>query len=411
MSTLTINTRRFLQDMETLSQIGATPQGGVNRPCFSQAHLEARAWFRQRSNEADLELRIDSAGNHSAILRQEGASQSLLVGSHLDSVPFGGRYDGALGVVSALEVIRAVKDAGLRLPCHLEVIDFTDEEGHHLPYLGSRALAGFIEPDEFQQPIHGRPKFETGLALAGLTEEGILAAKRNPASLAGYLELHIEQGSRLATADMQIGIVQAITGIRSYHLLFLGKANHAGTTPMQGRQDAGLGASAFRLAAREIALQSAPDCVVNVGYMNFSPGALNVIPSQVETGLEIRSTNEASMDALEAALLAQAHKEAQRFDLGLEIQPHPRATPIHMHAEARAAISESAQALGLRAMEMPSGAGHDAQSLAKLTRAGMLFVPSAGGISHSPYEFTPPEDCVNGANVLLNAALRLAGHL
>jgi N-carbamoyl-L-amino-acid hydrolase len=408
MTPLTINASRFLGDFEALSRIGITPQGGVNRPGLSQAHLETRKWFRQRISEAGLELHTDGAGNHSAILRQDSASKTLLLGSHLDSVPYGGRFDGALGVVAALEVLRTVKEAGLHLPTHLEAIDFTDEESYHLDYFGSRALAGFTTPEELKTPISGREKFETGLALAGLSEAGILSARRDPASLAGYLELHIEQGSKLTSANMQVGIVIAITGIRSFHLLFHGKASHAGTTPMDDRQDAGLGASAFLLAARDITMSVTPDCVTNVGDMHFTPGVLNVIPGLVETALEIRSINEPSMDILEAALLKQAQIEAERFRLGLECKPHSRVLPIHMDTHAISLLIESAQALGLRYMEMPSGAGHDAQILAQVTRAGMIFVPSVGGISHSPLEYTKEEDCVNGANVLLGAVLRMA---
>lgn len=410
MTTLTINASRFLGDFEALSRIGATSQGGVNRPGLSQEHLEARKWFRQRLSEAGLEFHTDSAGNHSAILRQDGASKTLLLGSHLDSVPYGGRFDGALGVVAALEVLRAVKEAGLHLPYHLEAIDFTDEESYHLDYFGSRALAGFTTPEELKTPISGRDKFEASLALAGLSEAGILSARRDPASLAGYLELHIEQGPKLTSANMQVGIVIAITGIRSFHLLFHGKASHAGTTPMDDRQDAGLGASAFLLAAREIAMRVTPDCVANVGDMQFTPGVLNVIPGLVETALEIRSINDASMDILEVALLKQAQIEAERFGLGLEIKPHSRVLPVHMDTHVRSLLIESAQALGLRAMEMPSGAGHDAQILAQITKAGMIFVPSVGGVSHSPLEHTTEADCVNGANVLLNAALHMAGN-
>ncbi|MCJ7533781.1 MAG: Zn-dependent hydrolase [Anaerolineales bacterium] len=410
MTTLTINAARFLGDFEALSRIGATSQGGVNRPGLSQAHLESREWFRQCLSEAGLEFHVDSAGNHSAIFRQGGASKTLLLGSHLDSVPYGGRFDGTLGVVAALEVLRTIKEAGLHLPYHLEAIDFTDEESYHLDYFGSRALAGFTTPEELKTPISGRGKFEAGLALAGLSEAGILSARRDPASLAGYLELHIEQGPKLTSAHMQVGVVIAITGIRSFHLLFHGKTSHAGTTPMDDRQDAGLGASAFLLAAREIAMSKTPDCVANVGNMQFNPGVLNVIPGLVETALEIRSINEPSTDILEAALLKQAQIEAERFRLSLEIKPHLRVLPIHMDTHVRSLLIESAQALGLRYMEMPSGAGHDAQILAQVTKAGMIFVPSVGGISHTPLEYTKEEDCVNGANVLLGAALRMAGN-
>jgi N-carbamoyl-L-amino-acid hydrolase len=409
MATLTINQERFKTDFEALSKIGATAQGGVNRPAFSPAHIKARDWFRKQALKAGLEVRIDGAGNNSAILHQDKASKTLLLGSHLDSVPDGGRFDGALGVVAGLEVLRTVKETELRLNTHLEVIDFTDEESSLVDYLGSRALAGLLQPEDLRAPMGGRSNFEVGLARSGMKEDEIFTARRDPGSLKGYLELHIEQGPRLEMAGARIGIVSAIVGIRAYHLIFQGKANHAGTTPMETRSDASLGASAFLLAAREITLRDAPDCVENVGNLHFSPGVFNVIPGQVDASLEIRSIDEASLDALETSLLARARIEAERFGLGLEIKAVSRALPVRMDPNAQSALWQATETLGLSPLTIPSGAGHDAQVLAQITSTGMVFVPSAGGVSHAPSELTIWEDCVNGANVLLGAAVRMAG--
>ena len=413
---LLINPDRFKDDFDALAQIGATGDGGVNRPALSAAHLEARRWFLARAAQAGLETRVDGAGNHSAILRSSNAEHrrpggaSLLLGSHTDSVPNGGRYDGALGIVAALEAVRTVKDAGLTLPVHLEAIDFTDEEGTLVGLLGSAAIAGNLSAEALKNPRGGRQALEEGMARAGLTEAGLLSARREPRSLAGYLELHIEQGPRLAQSAIAIGVVSGIVGITSYRLAYYGQANHAGTTPMDARADASLGASAFVLTAREMVLRDFAQhgCVVNVGQMNFKPGAFNIIPGAAEFSLEFRAPDARRLAELESALLGLAHLVGRQYRLKLEVEPAGTSTPAPMSQRAQAAIASAAGSLALTHTTLPSGAGHDAQSLAPLTDAGMIFVPSREGISHSPLEFTGWDDCVNGANVLLRAALKMA---
>jgi beta-ureidopropionase / N-carbamoyl-L-amino-acid hydrolase len=405
---LRINPHRFRQDFLALAAIGATPAGGVDRPTFSPAHLQARAWFARQVKEAGLELRVDGAGNHSAFLGCAGpGAPVLLLGSHLDSVPNGGRFDGALGVLAALEALRVVKEAGLSLKCSLEAIDFTDEEGTLFGLLGSRLLVGALEPHHLAHPRGGRAAFETGLQRAGLSEAGLLSARRDPAGLAGYLELHIEQSSRLQQAGASIGVVTVIVGIGSYRLTFIGQADHAGTTPLAERRDAGLGAAAFTLAARQLVLDSFPGCVVNVGSQRFHPGSFNIVPGRVELDLEFRAADLDTLHGLEAALLELAAAESARWELGLEalrLGLHP---PAEMSPLARQAVFQAAAGLELAAVPLSSGAGHDAQSLAPLCPAGMFFIPSTGG-SHSPRELAFWDDCLNGANLLLQAALRLA---
>jgi N-carbamoyl-L-amino-acid hydrolase len=381
----------------------------VHRPALSEAHLQARAWFRERIIQDGLDFRQDAAGNHSAFLacgQHNGAT--LMLGSHLDSVPQGGRFDGALGVLAALEVLRCVQETGLALPVNLEAIDFTDEEGTLVGLLGSRALAGRLQLEELQKPRGGRENLLAGLERAGLNESGLMAARRADGSLAGYLELHIEQGPRLLDSGADIGVVTTIVGICSYRLAFTGRADHAGTTPMDSRLDASLGAAAFTLAARRTVMESFPDCVVNVGEMSFEPGAFNIVPARANLALEFRSPEKETFNRLEIALMAAAQEETRRFGLGLEIEFLGRHQPTPMSAQAGAAIVAAADELGLKHIPLASGAGHDAQSLAELCPAGMIFVPSQGGASHSAREFSEWQDCVNGANVLLNAALKLA---
>ena len=397
---------RLREDFDALAAIGATPAGGVERPSLGDAHLAARAWFLARAEAAGLETSVDAAGNHSALLRRNGPT--LLLGSHLDSVPNGGRFDGALGVVAALHVLLTVQAAGLELPLTLEAIDFTDEEGTLVGLLGSEALAGVLAAESLEAPRGGRAALAAGLARAGLREDRLADARRDPASLAAYLELHIEQGPVLECAGAQIGVVTGIVGARSYSLHFRGAAAHAGTTPMDARQDAGLAAASFAVAAEELVVRNFPGCVATVGDVRLEPGAYNVVPGSAHLALEFRALETPELDVLETALLDRARNEAARRGVELGITPVGRWEPTTLDAGLGAVIERVAGGLGLASMRLPSGAGHDAQVLAGITRAGMIFVPSVGGLSHAPGELTAWEDCVNGANVLLAAALAIA---
>jgi beta-ureidopropionase / N-carbamoyl-L-amino-acid hydrolase len=392
------------QDFEALAAIGATPRGGVSRPTFSDAHSAARAWFLERARAYGLETRVDAAGNHSAVLPADGRP-TLLLGSHLDSVPDGGRYDGALGVVAALHVLVALR--GTELPYALEAIDFTDEEGTLVGLLGSEALAGTLKAESLSAPRGGREALLAGLERGGLREERLADARRDPASLAGYLELHIEQGPRLERAGAQIGVVTGIVGARSFRLGFRGAAGHAGTTPMDARRDAGLAAAAFAVAANELVVQDFPGCVATVGDLRLAPGAFNVVPGSARLSLEFRALDSAALDTLEAALLDRARAEAESRGVDLDVEPVGRWEPTALDPRVRAAVECAAAGLDLTTMELPSGAGHDAQALAAVAPAGMIFVPSVGGVSHDAREHTPWRDCLNGANVLLGAALEL----
>jgi len=427
---LRVNADRMLASFNQLALIGATAAGGVNRPTFSEAHLAARKWFRDEIERAGLDFRTDGAWNHSAVLpviasgakrsptskreiasgQQTPLAKTLLLGSHLDSVPDGGRFDGALGVIAALEVLRTVKENGIRLKVNLEAIDFTDEEGTLVGLLGSAAIAGHLSPEMLQSPRGGRDNLVEGMMRAGLTDESMLGAVRPKDSFAGYLELHIEQGKRLERAKLDIGVVSAIVGIWSYRLSFIGRADHAGSTTMDDRLDASLGASAFTLAAREMVMTKFPSCVVNVGKMDFAPGAFNIVPARVDVSLEFRSPDEDEFNKLDAALIALANTEATCFGLELIVENLGKHSPSIMSDKVQNAYKEACDDLGLSHTSLTSGAGHDGQSLADLCPVGMIFVPSVNGTSHSPKEFTEWEDCVNGANVLLQAALRLAAN-
>ena len=405
-----ISEDRFQRDFEELAAIGATPDGGVDRAALSEPHLEARKWFLAKAGQAGLETRIDAAGNHIAIARtgSEPKPRSLLLGSHLDSVPQGGRFDGALGVTAALEVLRVIAEENIALPFDVELYDFTDEEGRFVGLMGSQALAGLLTPAQLQTPGKDRGLFHEALDRAGMDVSRILEAARDPGSLAGYLELHIEQGLRLVEAEADLGIATSIVGIRSFRLHFIGRADHAGTTPLDKRFDAGLGASAFNLAAHQHVGRNHPGCVVTVGNMEFSPGAFNVVPKGVGVALEFRAETEEELDALESEILSLAAEQAQVFSLALEIDRLERAAPVRMDPGFQGAVAKASETLGLRSLPLSSGAGHDAQSLAQVCPAGMIFIPSIGGFSHSARESSEWSDCVKGANALLHTVLALA---
>ncbi len=407
-SALRIDSERLQASFDELAQIGATPEGGVHRPALSEVHLEARRWFLAQAKRAGLDVYVDGAGNHCALLRCGPAGgPTLLLGSHLDSVPQGGRFDGALGVLAALEVLQVVKARGLALNAHLEAIDFTDEEGHLVGLLGSLALAGQLREEHLQHPHGGRESFLEALDRAWLREGDLLAAARDPAGIAGYLELHIEQGPRLYDQGIAIGVVTSVVGIRSYRIRFVGRADHAGTTPMESRRDAAQGASAFTLAARELVVRDFPGGVVNVGNMEFYPAAFNVVPGMATLALQFRAEQMGTLEAMEAALLEQASLAAARFGLDLETERLESIAPAQMDARMQGAIARASDLLGLKHTFLTSGAGHDAQAMSSICSSGMIFVPSVGGFSHSAREFTAWQDCVNGANVLLQTALAL----
>jgi N-carbamoyl-L-amino-acid hydrolase len=407
----TIDEQRFAADLRALNEIGWAGTDGMQRTSFSAAHTEARRWLFARAADAGLATRVDAAGNHSVLLpATDPDAPTVMLGSHLDSVPHGGRFDGALGVLSALEVVRTVKDAGLQLPMTLEAVDLTDEEGTFVGTLGSWAIAGQLTAEMLRTPRSGREAMLEALRRQGLTEQGLLAdARRDPASIAAFLELHIEQGPVLERVGAEIGIVTGIRGNASFQVTFHGAARHAGTTPMEDRRDAGLGAAELILGVRELVTRDFDGCVANVGEVRLHPGAFNVVPEMARVKLEVRSLDDAELDALAGAARELAERIADRWGLGLDIDAVGRWAPSPTHERARRAIAGAAQRLGCSAIEMPSGAGHDAQVMARITTAGMVFIPSHDGISHHPDEHSDLQDCINGTNVLLGAALELAG--
>jgi len=395
-----IDGARLLADLAALAQIGRDGDGSLNRIAYSAADQAGRAWVAAQLQALGLRVRTDAAGNMIGWYAGTRDQPPIALGSHTDTVPNGGNYDGALGIVAALACVRALHAAGVRLRHPLEVINFAAEEATMAGgTTGSQAMAGLFNPAIFDKPAwDGRP-VRAHLLAAGLDPATFTTAQRAPGSLAAYLELHIEQGDLLTTAAVPIGIVEGFVGIRRYTVAFPGYANHAGTTPMQRRQDALVAAAPFITFVRDLAI--AHGIVGTIGTLTVSPGAPNVIPGRVELIVEIRGIDAAVLDRVEAALAEQARGAGAHFATVVS------KAPVRADARVVGALSTACEALGIAAIPMVSSAGHDAMSLATLCPQAMIFVPSQGGVSHSPDEYTTPEDCVNGARVLLAGLLQL----
>ncbi len=417
---LRINQTRFLSTIDEMARIGLLPDeagGGRDRRPFSAADRAARRYFREAAEAGGLRVRLDQAANLSARLEYDDEdAPTLLIGSHLDTVPHGGAYDGALGVLAGLEVALTLQESGVRLPFHVEVVNFTDEEGRFGYFFGSRALTGvhteasiaaFLDAADEAEEFDDLPAMWAQVP-GQLDPEAVLAARRPGDSLAGYLELHIEQGPRLEAANVPIGVVSAIFGRRAWYLTFLGRADHAGTTPMGLRADALVAAARFIAAAPERVAADFPEAVVTCGNVEVKPGVANVTPREVTVWVEFRAGTEAELDGIDEALRRLAEEVAAGPGLAAQVDARSSSHPTPMDSGMQSLIQQAADSLGYATHSLPSGAGHDAQMLAAITPTGMLFVPSKDGRSHSPAEYTPPEDLVAGANVLLHAVLALA---
>ncbi|MBI3329703.1 MAG: Zn-dependent hydrolase [Nitrospinae bacterium] len=404
-----INLPRLRKDLEELGQIGRTPEGGVWRSSFSEADMLARHWYLQRIQEAGLQQWVDPAGNIYARVGEGGPA--VLAGSHLDSVPNGGRFDGALGVMAAFECLRTLKEHGVRTQLPIEAVAFTDEEGRFGGFVGSSAVAGRFPPEEVarRKDLRGVSLAE-GMRNVGLDPNKIQEARRDPKDLRAYIELHIEQGPVLESLGTPIGVVQGIVAGSRTWVTFRGRADHAGTTPMSMRKDAFLGAAEFGLHVREMVLsEGSGTSVATVGALELKPGATNIVPESAFLTLDMRDISWEVLQRLLERAHALAQEVAERWGLEVSVERMRLSEPAQMAPALQAVIEQAAQELGLKTHWMNSGAGHDAQVMAKVTQAGMIFVPSRHGRSHSPAEFTAWEQIGNGANVLLHTLLRLAG--
>ncbi|MGH2994688.1 MAG: Zn-dependent hydrolase [Gaiellaceae bacterium] len=387
-------------DLEAAARIGED-DGGVTRFAWSPQLAQVNRWFMDRLTELGLEAELDPAGN---VLGRWPAEEgkAVLVGSHLDTVPRGGRYDGALGVLAALHVVRTLKAEGVEPRRPLWVVSFNDEEGSRFQtgMLGSRSFVGETDLEDWRGRGVPEAMAESGFAFERLPEA------RGIDGVGAYLELHIEQGPVLERTGVDLGIVTAITGMLGFRARFTGEANHAGTTPMELRRDALAGAARAVLALRDEA-RSRDDMTANVGICEVEPGGFNVVPGAAEFTIDVRSPTADSFARLEGFVPETLGRIAAEEELALDLAQTHRKPPVALDAELQGLLERCAHEEEASTHRMPSGAGHDAMVLAHHVPCAMLFVPSRGGISHSPEEFTPAEQCELGARVLARAVREL----
>jgi allantoate deiminase len=387
-------------DLEEAARIGADG-GGVSRFAWTPELARANEWLVGRLQELGLETEIDAAGN--VLGRwEEGEGTAVLVGSHLDTVPRGGRYDGALGVLAALEVVRTLRREGVSLLRPLWIVSFNDEEGSRFQtgMLGSRAFIGDLDREDWR-----RRGVADAMAAGGFDFERLGEAKAVD-RVGAYLELHIEQGPVLEKEGLDLGIVSGIAGLLGFCVRLSGEANHAGTTPMASRRDALAGAARIVLELRDEA-RSRGDMTANVGILTIAPGGFNVIPGTAEFTIDARAGDANAFARAEKFVRETLERVAAEEQLELEVTETHRKQPTPLDPELQELLTRAAAAEGAIARSMPSGAGHDAMVLAKQVPAAMLFVPSRAGISHSPDEYTSPEQCELGARVLARAVRAL----
>jgi N-carbamoyl-L-amino-acid hydrolase len=411
---LRVDAARLRRDLDELSEIGrvsADSGGGISRTAYSAEDAQARQWYANRCVAAGLRVQLDGLGNMFA--RPAAADPSVpavWTGSHIDTVPNGGPLDGALGVVAALECVRRITEAGLDLARPVNAVVFADEEGNYSGrLLGSYGLShGYSLAD--LESMTGRDGDRVLDALAKWTwaDGSPTGTRLEPGTMHSFVELHIEQGPRLDDSGHDIGVVTSIVGLCGATVSFVGRADHAGTTPMDVRQDALRAAADFlnRLAA--LATATGPSTVITCGRIAVEPGGANVVPRLATLSLDFRDPSHGNLDILRRRLEDEARAVAAAHAVALEWRTQPVVRPVPMDESIRATISAAADALSLRRADLPSGAGHDAQNMAQLAPTAMIFVPSKDGRSHSPAEHTEFAAIERGANVLLATLIRLA---
>jgi len=410
---LTISPAVLRQRLEMLSTFGRPPGGsfgdGVSRTAYSDADVEGRRYVIGLMRSAGLEPRIDPAGNIFGLRSgTEPRLKPILFGSHIDSVPNGGNFDGDLGSLSALAALEALAAAELRTRHPLEMVVWAHEESYAFGrgLACSRIVAGDISPGDMDETWNGMRRADAIRKIGG-DPDRIMDARRDKGSHHAYIELHIEQGGTLERAGIPVGVVEGIVAIDRYDAVITGIANHAGTTPIADRHDAMLAAAHLTVAVRDAATRRPGRQVATVGHIEVTPNSPNVIPGMVRLSVELRDLSVATLRAMMDDIRARAREIEHATQTTIAFKELATAEPAHATPEVQSSIEQAAAALGLRSSRLPSGAGHDAQMMARLGPMGMIFVPSVGGVSHSPRELTHWDDCANGANVLLRTILEI----
>jgi hydantoinase/carbamoylase family amidase len=411
-----INKRRLLRDLNAISRIGIGSHGSVTRLVFSIKELRSRQLLIHLMRQAGLETYVDRIGNIFGRLNGGAArAPAVLAGSHLDTVPDGGKFDGTMGVIGALEAVRTLKERKVPLSSPVEVVCFVGEESSRFGYstLGSSLLAGQVHPSELANASDARgTKLETVLADLGIYPSNLRSLRRDRASVKAYLELHIEQGPILEAKQKPIGVVTSIAAPTRFKVIFLGQADHSGTTPMEMRKDALVAASECIVALERICRRHSGmekgRVVGTVGAIKIEPGVINAIPGKAELSVDIRSITAAAKRRVVRLVQAKFREVARRRGLGIEILPIREEDPVPLDKGLVHLLQDCCRARNVLYEIMPSGAGHDAMQMAKIAPAGMLFIPSRRGISHSPQEWSDPEHICLGTQLLMDAIVRVA---
>ena len=402
---LRVNGQRLVRHLKDLSEYGKNLQGGVSRVAYTDADRAGRKYVVGLMRDAGLEVSIDTAGN--LVGERAGtdiAIKPIVIGSHIDSVPEGGNYDGDVGSLGAIEVAHILNEHRVPLRHALQVIIFENEEG---VMLGSTAIARGADAARLNSVSQSGKIVRDGIKFLGGDPDRLADAIRQPGSIAAYIELHIEQGAVLEQQHIQIGVVEGIVGILGCEVTVEGFANHAGTTPMNQRHDALLAAARFVDKLNQLVTSTPGKQVGTVGWIKAQPGAYNVVPGKVILGMELRDLDMSKIQDLSKQIRMAADEIGRMNGTNFHFSSDDVSAPALTDKHLQELISQSAKGLGLSTQLMPSGAGHDAQEMANLGPIGMIFIPSVGGISHSPKEFSHPVDIENGANVLLETVLRL----
>ncbi len=407
---LQINFERLQNDIRELSKIGRRGDDpGIYRMAFTDEDMVARDWLIQKMKDAGIPYRVDGAANIIGHWPPENDRPAVLIGSHMDTVPCGGHLDGSLGVLAGLECMRCLIEWGRELHYPIELISFTDEEGRFGGMFGSQSFAGLTTPETVLSSVDlDGVRLADAMERHGFDPMRALEARRDPDTVKCYLELHIEQGPVLDTTGLQVGIVENITGLFRWTAVLKGKPNHAGTTPMDMRSDAFQGLAEFANSIERIVEENGrEESRATIGKVTLTPGSANTIPGQVEFSLDVRDTSADILDELRDAFRKALSAIARRRGLLFEFEEVSRIEPVPCDPHVVNTIAEESERLDLKSVRLPSGAAHDAQVVATMSPVGMIFVPSKGGQSHSPAEWTAWHDIEAGVNLALNALVRL----
>ena len=408
-----IDAKRFERNFNAISEFGALKGGGLTRLAFSKEDLEARKFLINLIEKNGFKLKIDNVGNIYAIYDEgcEADAKPVCVGSHIDSVPNGGFYDGTLGVMAGLEALSSIKEAGIKLKRPLWLINFCCEESSRFKTatIGSKIISGKLS----QQRLH-ELKDEDGISLfeamsaAGFKPQNLDEAILKENSLHAYLELHIEQGPVLERSAISVGVVSGIAAPIRFEITIQGKADHSGATPMNMRSDALLAASHIIIAANKFA-KSKKTAVATVGYVHAKPGVLNVVPGEARLGVDLRDIDKASLEELNLELRNFVGELSRELKFSYDIRELSSDEPVKLSEHAINLLEDEAKKLGIKTLTLPSGAGHDAMNLIKLASSvGMLFIPCVDGISHNTKEAINFDDAVFATKILTNALIRLS---